>query len=133
MIQVKPVDFLKRFINPRQLKFTLSLCKGEEGQFFIDKLAELQALITGMPKTYDQNGKGDNAIVYLHYFKNGADWFVTEKDMEEKQLQAFGLADIFRDGGELGYISIEELLKNNVELDYHWTPKTLGEVRKNRD
>jgi hypothetical protein len=37
----KAAEFLKGFINPRQLKYTVSLCNGEEGQFFKDKLVEL--------------------------------------------------------------------------------------------
>jgi hypothetical protein len=30
---------------------------------------------------------------------------------------------------ELGYISIEELVANGIELDLYWTPKTLAEVK----
>lgn len=134
-------EFLKRFIGPRQLKFTLSLCRGEEGQFFIDKLVELHALITNMPKIYEQNGKGEDAIVSLHYFKRGADWWITEKDsgdsgedMLAEQHQAFGMVDLglFENGLSLGYISIVELMENHVEIDYHWTPKTIREVKTSR-
>jgi hypothetical protein len=46
-----------------------------------------------------------------------------------RQVQAFGLADLFGDGGELGFISIEEILENGGELDFYWTPKTLGAIR----
>jgi len=56
------------------------------------------------------------------------DWYITERDMETDQLQAFGLANLGY-GGELGYISIEELKSSNVEIDLHWTPKTLREVK----
>jgi len=28
----------------------------------------------------------------------------------------------------LGYISIKELLANNVELDFYWTPKPLNQL-----
>lgn len=43
---------------------------------------------------YEQDGKGEEAIVTLHYFRGGMDWFITEKDMEPEQHQAFGLADL---------------------------------------
>jgi hypothetical protein len=113
----------------------LHLClRGEERQFFIDKLAELAALIATMPKTYEQDGLGENAMVYLHYFAGGqANWYITEKDAETPeepgQHQAFGLADLFNDGGELGYISIVELIQNRAELDLYFKPRTLGELR----
>jgi len=57
------------------------------------------------------------------------DWYITEKDMGDEQIQAFGLADLGMGFPELGYISIEELVENGVELDLHWTPKTLAEVK----
>jgi hypothetical protein len=90
-----------------------------------------------MPKTYDQDGKGNDAIVYLHYFAGGeANWWITEKDAggpdDEPgtgQVQAFGLADL-GDGGELGYISIAEILECGGELDLYFRPTTLGEVKR---
>ena len=39
------------------------------------------------------------------------------------------LADLGMDCAELGYISIEELTEYGAELDLHWTPKTLREVK----
>jgi hypothetical protein len=90
-----------------------------------------------MPKTGEQDGKGEQATAYLHYFAGGqASWYITEKDAGSPdddpgtgQIQAFGLADLFGDGGELGYISIAEILENGGELDFHFTPKTLAEIR----
>lgn len=127
---------LRQFIAPGQLRTIATLATGEEGQHFIDKAAEYAHRIATMPKSYEQDGKGEEAIVYLHYFKGSADFFITEKDSDpdgEGQIQAFGLADLFRDGGELGYISIEELKAAGVELDLFWTPKTLREVRAARE
>jgi hypothetical protein len=119
-----------KFIPSRQLEFIGDLCRGEEKQFFFDKLCELEELICGMPQTYGQDGKGDDAIVYLHYFAGGAmNWWITEKDSEPAQNQAFGLADLGY-GGELGYISIMELCESKVELDLHWKPTRLGDIRK---
>ena len=54
------------------------------------------------------------------------------RQMEQASIKAFGLADPFGDGGELGYISIMELRRAGVELDLYWTPKTLAEIRATR-
>jgi hypothetical protein len=103
---------------------------GEEREHFIDMMLELAEHVRTMHKTYEQDGQGGNAIVGLHYFRGGMDWFITERDMEDEQNQAFGYADLGY-GGELGYISIQELIDNDVELDLYWTPKTLDEVKAN--
>ena len=125
-------DVLAQFVPARQLRFTRGLFRGEEGQFFRDKLADLARTWAAMPVLYGQEGKGEDATVFLHYFGGSADWWITEKGDGPDNPEAFGLADLFGDGGELGYISIAELLGENVELDYHWTPKTLAQVRAAR-
>lgn len=125
----KAFNTLRWFVNVNQLTVMDNGTLGEERQYFIDKFCEYADRIDNMPKTYEQDGKGDQAIVYLHYFRSGMDWYITERDMEDEQYQAFGLADL-GDGGELGYISIQELIENGVELDLHWTPKTLAEVKQ---
>ncbi len=131
---LRAIKSLTDFVGRSQLAVVKSCMQGEERQFFEDKMVELAEVVKTMPATYGQDGKGDQALVYLHYFKGGSDWFITEKDSvaNEPQLQAFGLADLFHDGGELGYISIQELIENNVELDFYWTPKTLAEVKAKR-
>jgi hypothetical protein len=137
MDAIAAIRRLRQFIAPNQLSVIGDLCRGEEKEFFFRKMVELASLIVAMPKTYEQSHLGDEAIVSLHYFKDGMDFFITEKDVGEgeadpPQLQAFGLADLFGDGGEMGYISIVELLENNLELDLYFTPCKLGELRVKR-
>jgi hypothetical protein len=129
---------LKDFLGPQQVTVLAQAARfGEEREFFREKLCGLAHLVDTMPKTYDQDGKGDNAIAYLHYFAGGqASWWITEKDAGSPddepgtgQVQAFGLADL-GDGGELGYISIAEILEAGGELDLYFRPKTLGEVKR---
>lgn len=122
------MPLLRRFISESQIQVMAEGAQGEEREFFIDKMLEMRDMFNTMPKTHDTDGKGDDAIVYLHYFRGGMDWYITERDMEDYQAQAFGLADLGY-GGELGYISIEELKANNIELDIHWTPKALRIVK----
>lgn len=129
-LTIEAMARLRRFIGPSQMKATICGMMGEEGDFFRTKLAELDAQIQAMPKTYEQDGAGMKAIAHLHYFTGGSDWYITEQDMEPVQHQAFGLADLYGDGGELGYISIVELIRNGAELDYHWTPKPLDQIKR---
>jgi hypothetical protein len=116
------------FIGPMQRGAIFDGLLGEEKAFFISKVSELSATIEAMPKTYDQDGLGDNAVAHLHYFVGGCDWYITEKDMEFEQLQAFGLADLGY-GPELGYIWLGEITSCHAEIDMYWTPKTLREVK----
>jgi len=104
----------------------------EEHQYFRNMLIDLAKHISDMPKTYEQDGKGDDALVYLHYFGGSIDSYITEKDIDsdgEGQIQAFGFQDLGY-GGELGYISIEEICDTRMELDLHWQITTIGEIKK---
>ena len=121
---------LRQFIGPFQMAALQSALRGEERAFFVDKLTEIAQRIATMPATYATDGQGDQAIAHLHYFTGGCDWYITEKDCEDAQHQAFGLACIHED--ELGYISIVELLRCRAELDLHFTPTTLATIRQKR-
>lgn len=123
------LNTLRPFIGNAQLSCLGDMCRGPERQFGIDKIVELGEIVSGMPKTYEQDGKGDGAVIYLHYFLGGCDWFITEKDELPDQRQAFGLADLGF-GPELGYISIVELLENGAELDFYYRPRTIAEQTK---
>lgn len=116
---------LRRWIGPAQMAAMRDGLRGEEGAYFRERFAAVAATVAAMPVTYAQDGLGDQAVVHLHYFTSGADWYLTERDVEPVQLQAFGLADLGH-GGELGYISIVELLQHGAELDLHFRPQTLA-------
>ncbi len=122
---------IKPFLSTSQYKTLEDLIKGEEGVFFTCKLNELTDIIDTMPKTYETDGMGDSAIVHLHYFKGGSDWYITEKDMDGGIYEAFGYACLNGDicNAELGYISIRELVANGVEIDFYWELVTLGDVK----
>lgn len=135
----KPVKFqVEHFMPTDQLKAVRAGMRGEEKEFFIDKGREIRNIIENMPKSYETDGQGDAAVAHLHYFKGVSDFYITEKDAGSpkdetpgQQLQAYGLADLGPGHGEAekGYISIQELIDNGVELDLHWTPKTLAEIK----
>lgn len=119
---------IKGFITPAQLEVIGNACRSEEREFFKAKLAELANTIETMPVTYQTDGQGMEAVAHLHYFAGAGDWYITERDCETEQLQAFGEADLGY-GGELGYISIVELLECGAELDLYWTPKSLNAIK----
>lgn len=121
---------LHHFVSPEQMAALAQIMRGEEKEYFAELITSLHSRLESMPRIYDQDGKGDDATAYLHYFKGGADWYITERDTSEEQLQAFGLACIQCE--ELGYISITELIRCNVELDLHFTPKTLKQIKQER-
>ena len=130
---IEAVQTVKHFVGERQLATMGNGVRGEEADFFKTLFVKLAEQIENMPKTGETDGQGDDAVVHLHYFLGGMDWFITEKDMIlDEQYQAFGLADLGMGYPELGYISIEEITSLGAELDLYWTPKTLAEVKEGR-
>lgn len=123
------LPILRQFITKSQLSVMRQEC--EEVQFYRDKLMAVVNIVTTMPKIYEQDDLGDDAIVHLHYFRGAMDWYITERDSDSGgvgQIQAFGLANLGY-GGELGYISIRQLLVNGIELDLYFKPRPLGTIR----
>lgn len=123
---------LRPFVSRQQYQVMLDLSRsGEEQRFFQEKLLEFGSRVASMPKTWEQDGKGDEAVVYLHYFRGGSDWYITEKDVDGGIEQAFGYTVLNGDteNAELGYISIAELTECGVDLDLHFEPRALREVK----
>lgn len=118
--------FLQGFLSHAQIAAIAVGVHGEEKQLYFDKVVEMERLIRTMPKTYEQDGAGEEAIAHLHYFLNGFDWYITERDMEREQLQAFGLACMGEE--EIGYINIVELIRNGAELDLYFEPRSLRKI-----
>lgn len=123
------IEAVRPFIPRSQYLVMKSALRGEERGFFREAFRDLKKTIQAMPVTYSQDGPGDEAVAHLHYFYGGADWWITEKDIEGGIDQAFGLVDLGH-GPELGYISIRELVgMAGVNVDLHWTPITLRELK----
>lgn len=118
---------IRPFLSKTQFSTLLSGTQGEEDNYFRDKIRILAKLIEHMPRTYAQDGLGDQAVAYLHYFKSGADWYITE--ISPDAYDCFGLANLGH-GTELGYIWIPELVANGAELDLHFAPVTLATLKE---
>lgn len=129
--KIKNIRALTPFLSPAQMKVLTSLTKGEEGEFFGQKIEELAKQVTGMAKSYETDGQGDEALVVLHYFTGGSDWYITERDMDQEQVRAYGFAVLNGDtqNAELGYIPICEITQHGAELDLYWSPKSLKTVK----
>lgn len=132
IVELSSEGVLSHFMCDAQRVTLGMLVKGdEEGEAFADIVLGLAERIVKMPTSYQTDGQGNEAVVHLHYFLGNMDFYITEKDQgdtspDTRQHQAFGLADMGEP--ELGYISIEELIQNGIELDLYWTPKVLREV-----
>lgn len=118
------------FISTQQAKCIKSLLNSEEQDFFIEAVDRIYSTMQVMPKMLEQDGKGDDAIAYLHYFTANTDFYITEKDIKDGITQAFGLVSLVSDCPKIEYISIEEVIKAGAEIDLHFEPKTLGEIKQ---
>jgi len=132
------ISALRHFIGHAQLVAMIDGTKGEEGEWFRAKIGALCDTVRTMPKSYETDGQGMRAVARLRYFAGGrAAWLITERDAGAagdstpgEQSQAFGHADLFGDGGELGYISIAEIIAVGGELDLFFTAKPLWKALK---
>jgi len=128
---------LRPLMASRQCEAVSVLMRGEEGEFFMDKMVELAQLVDSMPGTYSQQNESD-PIAYLHYFFGGSDWYIAEKDMDGEVDQAWGFACLNGDmmNAEYGYISIAELVALKlqfgltVDLDFHFKPTRMSLVKQ---
>lgn len=123
------------FISIGQATAISTAMLGDEKNHFMQLVVDFADRIDSMASTYEQDGKGNNAMVYLHYFYGGSDFFITEKDEDGGVDQAFGYVILNGDDqcAELGYISIRELTYRGVELDLYFVPRTLAEIKAERE
>ena len=150
MLVSEALKTLEGFLPPNQRAWVMEALRGEDAEFFKEKMIELAKIVKEMPSTGHTDGQGDKAVAWLHYFAGGqANWYITEKykgceddydptsvmyPTRGQQNQAFGLADLFGAGdsdcAEMGYISLPEIMSVKGELDFHWKPRPLSEVKK---
>ncbi len=89
--------------------------------------------IRGTPEYGSQDGKGDKALCTVKFFDPCGSWSWFAYEWDEKADICFGFVKGCED--ELGDFSLAELaevkgpLGIGIELDTHWTPKILGELR----
>lgn len=147
------VESVKSFFPKGQLQMMVDAIYDTEDEdwqanrdYYIGILQRFQKTFEQMPKTYDTEpqvpegltdeeasdyirAQAGEAMVYLHYFAGGCDWWITEKDRCPEQFQAFGVASLNGWQPEFGYISLEELADIMVvNLDFDWQPTKLKDI-----
>jgi len=100
------------------------------------KLAQFREVmeLTGTPRLYAQEAKGDEALVHVKLFDPTGSWtwFITEFDPTNNT--AFGLVNGHE--VEAGYIDLNELANARgrmgigIEIDMHFKPQTIAACRE---
>jgi hypothetical protein len=124
-------ETVRPFINGEQYAVLERAASGEEGEYFRAVVNGLAKTIESIPKTYEQDGVGDDSIVHLHYFRGESDWYITENDIKDGSTTGFGFAVLNGDfvSAEFGYISVSELTALGAELDLHFVKTSLKNVK----
>jgi hypothetical protein len=124
-------NLLKHKIIPQaEALAILEGLKGEEGLSFAETAKRVWWTFRTMPETYQTEANPD-PTAHLHYFTGSWDWWITEKDAEPEQAQAFGFVKSeLCPEGEFGYISLEEITEAGAELDLYFTPAPVSTFRK---
>jgi len=133
--------FFRHWMRRSQRMAIAEAIRGEEGEYFVNLLIDLKYVIENMPRTYEtEEQRMQDKVIYLHYFGGSVDAWIVERDLGGgkyqaeigPQHQAFGPITLCGESvgdSEWGYISIQELIDNGIELDLHWEPKTIKEVK----
>ena len=123
---------LVNFISKSQLKALKDLQTGPEGAAAEEIINRLAAVIDAMPGPYATDGTPiEETTAWLHYFHAAGDWYIFEKDETPEQMQCFGYARLsaMPEMAEAGYISIQELIDNDIELDFYFEPRKFKECQ----
>ena len=120
---------LREFLPVDQCQLLPRLLHGEEAEGFQELFSQLVKTWISMPTLYATEKAGGKAQALMHYFGGACDWYISEIGEAGDPLRAYGLCDLGHGFPELGYVSIEELIRTRgVELDFHWRPKLIEEL-----
>lgn len=138
----------KALIPPFQLKALKSMLKGEEGEFFVGQINEIdqigevlknRSLESEASKWKKENSNStesyynDIALPSLRYFSNSHEIYAYEWDVKNNLLYTFTILNGDTQNAEFGWQSIDEMFANygfgkNIDLDLYYTPKPISEV-----
>lgn len=126
---VEQIELAGQFMPLSEYKTLIAMLDGEEGDHARETFARIAETIKQTPAIYEQDGKGNGAVAHLHYFQGSADIWVTELDPDRSgQIEGFGMVDLGY-GPELGYLVLNEYLAAGCELDLHFQPTTLAQIK----
>lgn len=125
------VDFLRKYVPSYELNTLLGYARGKSksSKSFIELLDRIKAQIKSVPPLFANEKMGLQGIVKLHYFRAGADFFISELDPKDGVTFGYACVGGDIDNAEFGYSSIKEIISIPLmELDLYWNEKTLKEV-----
>ena len=130
--------------NPIEKLIYLQLQSLKEGQREIEQglreeplfLDDLNFAYNNIPPIYTQDGKGKNAVVYLHYFNPSSDWYITELDKENNEGYGYAILNGDTQFSEFGYIPLDQFTEQmqgvnpfvQPQLDQYFKPQTLNQI-----
>jgi hypothetical protein len=137
-----------KLIPPKQLANVKALMQGEEGDFFIRKVNEIDALgellkKRSLDKEYKDFVKKDASMAHtfhtdialpsLHYFNGSSDWYIFEWNPKENLFFGYTVLNGDKQNAEFSYISSDELFGNygfgrTVEMDFYYDPKPINQA-----
>lgn len=126
---LKELEFLKDWLSTEQYATLMSMQTSEDFEGIADRIHYVYESIKQAPNVGSTDGQGKDAIVQLHYFRNGADWYFTELNDHN---DGFGFVDLgIGQGLELGYITPSEVSSSGAEIDLYFEAKSMNEIIKN--
>lgn len=130
LLTTEQAQILARYMGwPRWSSLQSLMNGGEEATFFQEIATNLSRCIADMPEI---GGQGEAETVFLHYFLGSSDVWILEKGADSGVGRVFAFALLNGDArmAELGYIDLSQLILTGFELDFHFSPKPLAEVRE---
>jgi hypothetical protein len=125
------MEVREKLVPSQQVAFLMEIDDATE---IMDMLSNVVKAYEDIPSLYKEEGKGYNAVAYLHYFVGGVDWWVTEYDKSTGEM--FGLSNLNNEWN-LGYFNVSFFKNNDLsplqkpELDFYFKYQTINEILEN--
>lgn len=126
MNKINKITKLSHFVPIMQKLASLSKFMDVTGEF-----RDLLQNIENCPVTYQTEQQPlKDRVIYLHYFTSDWDWWIFEKDSHGNgSTQCFGVVRNPYGEYELGYISVDELIRiPSVSVDLYMAPTKLKDI-----
>ncbi len=125
------INTVLKFMSPAQAKCFIEGLNWEEQAYFKGIADKMAGAITDAPAIYETESKEDNVKPVLHYFYGNIDIYITEIDRSGNN-QHFGYTSLGLGYLEAGYIDLDYIFKElpELNLDFHFTPKTIAEYKR---
>lgn len=116
---------IKPFLNLLQIIDHL------DDEYVLRSLDRLIDVISFMPSSsIVQHGEDlSNDIAYLHYSVGTTDYYITHRDRDTQQRNAFGAIDTGGMFMQMDYVSVHEILRAGAVLDFDWKPVPVKEIK----